>query len=43
MSAEQIEDVALSFEYMKQYTSSHSNLSANQGISVGTVLWYGRD
>lgn len=30
MSADQIEDVALSLEYMKQYAGSHSNLSANQ-------------
>ena len=30
MSADQIEDVALSLEYMKQYAVSHSNLSANQ-------------
>lgn len=30
MSADQIEDVALSLEYMKQYTGSHSNLSENQ-------------
>ena len=30
MSADQIEDVALSLEYMKQYADSHSNLSENQ-------------
>ena len=30
MSADQIEDVVLSLEYMKQYAVSHSNLSANQ-------------
>ena len=31
MSATQIEDVALSLEYVKQYRGSHSNLNANQG------------
>ena len=30
MSAAQIEDVALSLEYVKQYTGSHINLNAKQ-------------
>ncbi len=42
MSAAQIEDVALSLEYVKQYRSSHSNLNANQDI-CGNSVWYGRD
>ncbi len=36
MSAAQIEDVALSLEYVKQYRGSHSNLNATQGYLFGT-------
>ena len=40
MSAEQIEDVALSLEYVKQYRGSHSNLNANQGYLLEQcVVW----
>ena len=40
MSAAQIEDVALSLEYVKQYRSSHSNLNANQGYLLEQcVVW----
>ena len=40
MSATQIEDVALSLEYVKQYRSSHSNLNANQGYLLEQcVVW----
>ena len=38
MSAAQIEDVALSLEYMKQYAGSHSNLSANQAYLLEQCL-----
>ena len=40
MSAAQIEDVALSLEYVKQYRGSHSNLDANQGYLLEQcVVW----
>ena len=40
MSATQIEDVALSLEYVKQYRGSHSNLYANQGYLLEQcVVW----
>ena len=40
MSAAQIEDVALSLEYVKQYRGSHSNLNANQGYLLEQcVVW----
>ena len=40
MSAVQIEDVALSLEYVKQYRGSHSNLNANQGYLLEQcVVW----
>ena len=40
MSASQIEDVALSLEYVKQYTGSHSNLNANQHYLLEQcVVW----
>ncbi len=40
MSATQIEDVALSLEYVKQYRGSHSNLNANQGYLLEQcVVW----
>ena len=40
MSAAQIEDVALSLEYVKQYRGSHSNLNANQGYLLEhCVVW----
>ena len=40
MSADQIEDVALSLEYVKQYRGSHSNLNANQGYLLEQcVVW----
>ena len=42
MSADQIEDVALSLEYMKQYTGSHSNLSANQAYLLEQCLVWQR-
>ena len=42
MSADQIEDVALSLEYMKQYTGSHSNLSANQEYLLEQCLVWQR-
>ena len=31
MSSDQIADVALSLEYVKQYTASHTNLNYKQG------------
>ena len=37
MSAAQIEDVAVSLEYVKQYRGSHSNLNANQDICWNSV------
>ena len=40
MSAAQIEDVALSLEYVKQYRGSHSNLNTNQGYLLEQcVVW----
>ena len=40
MSAAQIEGVALSLEYVKQYRGSHSNLNANQGYLLEQcVVW----
>ena len=42
MSADQIEDVALSIEYMKQYAGSHSNLSANQAYLLEQCLVWQR-
>lgn len=40
MSAAQIEDVALSLEYVKQYRGSYSNLNANQGYLLEyCVVW----
>lgn len=42
MSVDQIEDVALSLEYMKQYTGSHSNLSANQAYLLEQCLVWQR-
>ena len=40
MSAAQIEDVALSLEYVKQYRGSHSNLNVNQGYLLEQcVVW----
>ena len=40
MSAAQIEDVALSLEYVKQYTGSHTNLNANQHYLLEQcVVW----
>ena len=40
MSAAQIEDVALSLEYVKQSRGSHSNLNANQGYLLDQcVVW----
>ena len=40
MSVAQIEDVALSLEYVKQYRGSHSNLNANQGYLLEQcVVW----
>ncbi len=40
MSAAQIEDVALSLEYVKQYRGNHSNLNANQGYLLEQcVVW----
>ena len=40
MSAAQIEDVALSMEYVKQYTGSHTNLNANQRYLLEQcVVW----
>lgn len=40
MSAAQIEDVALSLEYVKQYTGSHTNLIANQRYLLEQcVVW----
>ena len=40
MSAAQIEDAALSLEYVKQYRGSHSNLNANQGYLLEQcVVW----
>ena len=40
MSAAQIEDVALSLEYVKQYRGRHSNLNANQGYLLEQcVVW----
>lgn len=42
MSADQIEDVALSLEYMKQYAASHSNLSANQAYLLEQCLVWQR-
>lgn len=40
MGAAQIEDVALSLEYVKQYRGSHSNLNANQGYLLEQcVVW----
>ena len=42
MSADQIEDVALSLEYMKQYAVSHSNLSANQAYLLEQCLVWQR-
>ena len=40
MSAAQIEDVALSLEYVKQYTGSHTNLNANQRYLLEQcVVW----
>ena len=40
MSTAQIEDVALSLEYVKQYRGSHSNLNANQGYLLEQcVVW----
>lgn len=42
MSADQIEDVALSLEYMKQYVVSHSNLSANQAYLLEQCLVWQR-
>ena len=38
--AAQIEDVALSLEYVKQYTGSHTNLNANQRYLLEQcVVW----
>ena len=37
MSAEQIEDVALSLEYVKQYTKNHSGISSHLGWSCDNV------
>ena len=42
MSADQIEDVALSLEYMKQYSGSHSNLSTNQAYLLEQCLVWQR-
>lgn len=42
MSADQIEDVALSLEYMKQYAGSHSNLSRNQAYLLEQCLVWQR-
>ena len=42
MSADQIEDVALPLEYMKQYAASHSNLSANQAYLLEQCLVWQR-
>ena len=42
MSVDQIEDVALSLEYMKQYAASHSNLSANQAYLLEQCLVWQR-
>ena len=42
MSAAQIEDVALSLEYMKQYVGSHSNLSTNQAYLLEQCLVWQR-
>lgn len=42
MSADQIEDVALSLEYMKQYAATHSNLSANQAYLLEQCLVWQR-
>lgn len=42
MSAAQIEDVALSLEYMKQYAGSHSNLSTNQAYLLEQCLVWQR-
>ena len=42
MSAAQIEDVALSLEYVKQYRGSHSNLNANQGYLLEQCLVWQR-
>ena len=40
MSAAQIEDVALSLEYVKQYTGNHSGLNANQKYLLEQcVVW----
>ena len=40
MNAAQIEDVALSLEYVKLYKGSHSNLNANQGYLLEQcVVW----
>ena len=40
MSAAQIEDVALSLEYVKRYRGSHSNLNGNQGYLLEQcVVW----
>ena len=40
MSAAQIEDVALSLEYVKQYTGSHTNLNVNQRYLLEQcVVW----
>ena len=35
MSADQISDVALSIEYVKQYTDSHSGISKNHAFTSG--------
>ncbi len=37
MSADQISDVALSLEYVKQYGEAHKELNYKQVVSVGTM------
>ncbi len=40
MSSDQIADVALSLEYVKQYTASHTNLNYKQGYLLEQcVVW----
>ena len=37
ISSNQIADVALSLEYAKHHTASHTNLNYKQGYPLGTV------
>ncbi len=43
MSSDQIADVALSLEYVKQYTATHTELDNNQQPTCWNSVLSGRD